>query len=225
MEQLKRLVYGAKSERFISDQSAHQLNLFDTPSSEEADATIKVAAHEKKQAKKKKKPVRLELPDHLEKREVIIEPEEDTTGMVKVSEERTNILVYTLAELHIKVIVRPYYKPKAEEPSTKFCIAPMPSRFIDKCIADETLLAAIIVDKYVDHLPLYRTIQRFKRLDVPIPKSTMCGWLRQSAEQLLPLFYKLVELVLLASYLMVDETRIEVQENPPGVLLGLLGSS
>ena len=228
MEQLKRLVYGAKSERFTSGQNPEQLQLFSPPPTEEPASTIHVAAHEKKRTPAKKKPARLLLPEHLEKREVIIEPDQDTTGMVKVSEERTNILMYTPAELYVKVLVRPYYKAKStsanstspessttQEESTKICIAPMPSRFIEKCIADETLLAAIIADKYVDHLPLYRTRERLNRLGVLIPKSTMCGWVAQSADRLLPMFEKLVELVLKATYLMIDETRIEVQVKKP----------
>ena len=224
LEQLKRLVYGAKSERFIGEQSPEQLQLFSLPPTEQPAPTIQVAAHEKKRTPAKKKPARLPLPEHLERREVIIEPEQDTAGMRKISEERTEILMYTPAELYVKVLVRPYYEAKVkpttsasstQEESTKIYIAPMPSRFIEKCIAGVTLLAAIIVDKYVDHLPLYRIISRFNRLGVPIPKSTMCGWLAQSAGQLLPLYEKLIELVLKASYLMIDETRIEVQVKKP----------
>ena len=219
MEQLKRLVYGAKSERFIGAQSPEQLMLFAMPDAGEEPATVQVAAHEKKKSKPKNKPARLPLPEHLERKEIIIEPEVDTKGMVKISEERTEILVYTPGELHVKVFVRPYYAPKAEqtlaEDAKKICIAPLPSRFIDKCVADATLLASIIVDKYVDHLPLYRTIGRFNRLGVSIPKSTMCGWLKQSADRLLPLYEKLVVLVLKANYLMIDETRMEVQIKKP----------
>ena len=225
LEQLKRLVYGAKSERFIGEQNPEQLQLFSPPPTEEPAPTIKVAAHEKKRSQAKKKPARLLLPEHLERREVIIEPDQDTEGMVKISEKRTNILMYTPAELYVKVIVRPYYKAKSKpttyentttkEESTKIYIAPMPSRFIEKCVADETLLATIIADKYVDHLPLNRTRERLNRLGVLIPKSTMCGWLGQSADRLLPVFEKLKEIVLKAPYLMVDETRIEVQVKKP----------
>ena len=93
----------------------------------------------------------------------------------------------------------------------------MPSRFIEKCVADESLLAAISVDKFVDHLPLYRIIGRFDRKGIPIPRSTMSGWIAQSALRLVPLYNKLMELVLASDYLQVDETRIEVQTNAPPV--------
>jgi len=44
----------------------------------------------------------------------------------------------------------------------------------------------------------------------------MSGWIAQSTAQLMPLYNKLIELVLLSTYMMVDETRIEVQiKGPP----------
>lgn len=204
LEQLKRMVFGAKSERFISGQSPEQLNLFGEELAQAPIPKVKVEAHEKRVGKKVKKPKRLPLPQHLERKEEVIAPEVDLAEMVKIGEERTETLVYSPAELHVKVVVRPKYAPKptAATINTKIHIAPMPSRFIEKCIADETLLAAISVDKFVDHLPLYRIIGRFGRLGVPIPRSTMSGWIAQSAHQLIPLYNKLVELVLASDYLL-----------------------
>ena len=44
----------------------------------------------------------------------------------------------------------------------------------------------------------------------------MCGWMAQSASKVETLYNKLVETVLNATYLQVDETRIEVQiKGPP----------
>jgi transposase len=37
---------------------------------------------------------------------------------------------------------------------------------IEKGIAGPGLLAKIMVDKFVDHLPVYRQIERFKREDI-----------------------------------------------------------
>ncbi|MCB9296234.1 MAG: transposase [Lewinellaceae bacterium] len=112
--------------------------------------------------------------------------------------------------------MRPIVEAYAHYPGSKkaFCaeekegpcvvIAEQPSRFIDKCIADESLLRVIIADKYLDHLPLYRIGARFERLGMVIPRSTMCGWVGQSAGRLTILHQKLIELVLAAAYLQVD---------------------
>ncbi len=215
------MIYGAKSERYISNISPDQLSLFgQIEQPPEQPATTHVPAHNRKKGKRKEKPARLVLPEHLEREEQVIEPDIDTTDMVKIGEQRTETLAYRPAKLTVKVIVRPKYAPPTtdQDPTepTVVRISPMPKRFIDKCIADESLLSNIIIEKYVDHLPLYRIIGRMKRLGITIPRSTMCGWMAQSASKLETLYNKLVEKVLSATYLQVDETRIEVQiKGPP----------
>jgi len=107
-------------------------------------------------------------------------------------------------------------EPKANNPTNPSAkgpvyIADLPSRFIDKCIAHESLLTAILVDKYVDHLPLFRIQSRIQRTaGLRIPRSTFSGWVGQSAEKLLALYTKLQQIVLLSAYLQIDETRMEV---------------
>jgi transposase len=43
-------------------------------------------------------------------------------------------------------------------------------------MAGEVLLAQIIVDKYIDHLPLHRQMQRLKRTGVKLAYSTVTDW-------------------------------------------------
>jgi transposase len=43
---------------------------------------------------------------------------------------------------------------------------------LEKCMAGESLLAQMVVDKYLDHLPVNRQLQRFERLGVTIAQST-----------------------------------------------------
>ncbi|MCP4269517.1 MAG: IS66 family transposase [Candidatus Brocadiaceae bacterium] len=217
LEQLKRAVFGAKSERYISDSSADQLSLFDLAAKEKVEEKVSVPAHDRTKSKPKKKPARLKLPAHLKRKERIVEPEVDLTDMVRIGERRTEILHYTEAELWVEVIVRPKYAPKPsasqaqdKEAQKAVVIAGLPPRFIDKCIAGESLLRLIICDKYLDHLPLYRIQGRLKRMDMVIPRSTICGWVAQSANRLEVLYNKLGQIVLASDYLQVDETRIEV---------------
>ena len=224
LEQLKRMVFGAKSERFYGDLSpSEQLDLFDDNLREEpqqdALSTQIIKEHERKVEKKKKKPVRLVLPKHLPRQEIIIEPEGLSEDMVKIGEQRSEQLVYVPPTLHVEVTVRPKYVVaplEGQHDTSPILTAPMPERFIPKCIAHNSLLASILVDKYVDHLPLYRTINRIFRLSqLKIPKSTVSGWVKQSAQKLTILYEKLIEVVLQASYIQVDETRIEVLPNSP----------
>ena len=227
LDQLKRLIFGAKSERFINPNEipAEQLNLFYTPeqiaeeATEKAKKTIEIDAHQRKVTPKK--PARQILPEHLERREIIIEPADKTEGMIRIDAERSESLVYSPAEIYVEVIVRPIYVlPKNEQQidQSPICIAAMPEQFIPQCMAHPTLLASIFTDKFVDHLPLNRIINRIERLcDFRLAKSTVSGWIGQSADRILPVYNKLGELVLSQNYLMVDETRMEVMPGGPPI--------
>ena len=54
--------------------------------------------------------------------------------------------------------------------------APAPERPIDGGMATEALLAHVLVNKYSDHLPLYRQAQIFARQGVTLDRSTLCSW-------------------------------------------------
>lgn len=174
---LSRLLYGQKRERF------EKAPLPELPFAEEPEVvekrqeeTIEKISYERKKASKQH-PGRHPLPEHLPVEEEIIEPEEDVTDMVKIGEEVTDVLEYQPASFYIKRYIRPKYAKKDKE---GVVIAKLPPRTFDKCIAGNSLLSSIVVDKYVDHLPLYRQIQRFKREKIPISSSTVDGWVRQS---------------------------------------------
>ncbi len=73
-----------------------------------------------------------------------------------------------------------------------------------------SLLVAIICNKYLDHLPLYRQKKRFERLGVSIPKSTLSHWVISVGHLLMPLFEAHRAEITKATYLQVDETTIRV---------------
>src|SRR5207249_3735128 len=79
------------------------------------------------------------------------------------------------------------------------------------------LLAQVIVDKYVDHLPLQRQLQRFKRAGVEIAQSTVCGRVKVVLIHLMALYELHKQIILKSNYLHVDETGIKVlDENKKG---------
>jgi hypothetical protein len=79
-------------------------------------------------------------------------------------------------------------------------------------MAGEGLLAQIIIDKYVDHLPLYRQMQRFERNGLKLPYSTLTDWVSSTCRLIEPLFTALKKEVLESSYLHADETPIKVMD-------------
>lgn len=66
------------------------------------------------------------------------------------------------------------------------------------------------MDKFVDHLPVYRQVQRYERLGIRLSESTLGGWLASSSQLLTPLYEALRNAVFSQSYLQADETPIPV---------------
>ncbi|HMD59307.1 MAG TPA: IS66 family transposase [Steroidobacteraceae bacterium] len=91
-------------------------------------------------------------------------------------------------------------------------IAPKPAQPIDRGLPGPGLAAQIIVDKYQDHVPLYRSEARFQRLGVTLPRSTMCDWMAACAQLLLPLYRLLIEHVVQSKVLHTDDTTVPVRD-------------
>jgi transposase len=91
-------------------------------------------------------------------------------------------------------------------------IAPKPPQPLDRSLPGAGLLAQILVDKYHDHLPLYRSEGRFARLGVTLPRSTMCDWMAAAAVLLTPLYQALVQWVLQSKVLHTDDTTVPVRD-------------
>jgi transposase len=91
-------------------------------------------------------------------------------------------------------------------------VAPKPPQPLDKALPGPGLLAQIIVDKYQDHLPLHRSEQRFERLGVKLPRSTMCDWMAAAALLLTPLWQLLRQWVLQSKVLHTDDTTVPVRD-------------
>ena len=70
----------------------------------------------------------------------------------------------------------------------KIIIAEPPVRTIDKGSVTTEFIAAMLVNKYCDHLPMHRQVGRLlKSTKVVIAESSICRWRDQVAEQLEPL--------------------------------------
>ena len=85
-----------------------------------------------------------------------------------------------------------------------------PSQPIEKSTAGASLLTQVIVAKYADHLPLHRQAKIFRRFGVELSDQTMCGWMRQCADLLDPLYNELKEFVLASKVVGTDDTPVKV---------------
>jgi len=214
IDQLNRLLFGAKRERFISNEQIEgQMELpFEVEEKPVDEEKVEQITYTRKKQRRQNHPGRMALPDHLPVEEIILEPEQDTTGLKCIGKEVTDKLELVPARLFIKRYIRPKYIKDKDDQSLdcKGIIADLPVFAIEKGIAGAGLLAQIMVDKYVDHLPIYRQVQRFAREKIRIPANTINGWQDAISRLLFPLFEKHKQLVLGQGYLQVDETPIRV---------------
>lgn len=209
LAELKRLIFGSKSERFVPGAS-NQLGLFTDPEPEQETTAIQQISYSRKETKTKKHPVRLALSPHLPRVEEIIEPAHLEQGSVKIGEEITELLEYTPSQIYVRKIVRPKY---ALPESSGVVIGELPSLILPKSNVGAGLLAHIFVSKFVDHTPFYRQLQIFKRQGVTIASSSICGWFSKGASQLRVLYDLHKSLVLQSDYLQADESPIKVQDS------------
>ena len=214
LAQMKKIIFGSRNERFMPAHTNGPQQLSLNVEAEEI-AAVKITDAKKISYTKlikevtpaKLHPGRNPLPEHLERREQIIEPADDTTLLKKIGEEITEELEYEPGKLFVNKIVRPKYaKPGGEG----VLIAPMIERPLPKAIAGPGLLAQIIIDKYVDHLPLHRQMERFKRDDVNIAYSTLTDMVSGTCALITPLYEALKNYTLRLDYLHADETPIKV---------------
>jgi transposase len=216
LAQLKRMIFGSKSERFIPDDPG-QLSLgldVEQQKENEEQETEDIAYKRRKGKKKKEVPVRLPLPSHLHRETIEIEPDEDITGAKKIGVEVTELLEYTPGKFYVVA----YNRPKYALPEDKgIVIGTLPSLPIPRGNAGPGLLTHLLISKFQDHLPFYRQVQMFKRADITIAESTISGWFSASCRLLEPLYEKLTGKVKQSNYLMADETPIPVlTKDKPG---------
>jgi len=215
------------SERFISqDPNQRKIDFdgLDILSEEKAaaeDAQKELIAYErKKPAREKKKPVRLPLPEDLRREDQVIEPEGIDDNWVQIGEEITEVLEHKPGEFWVRRIIRPKYallsrmqQDNNEDDQKSVSIAPLPHLPIPRGNAGASLLAELLMGKYLHHLPFHRQIAIFKLAGISLPASTVNGWFQESCNLLRALYYRLREIVLASDYIQVDESTVPVIDN------------
>jgi transposase len=169
-----------------------------------------------------RKPVRRPLPAHLPRVERVI----DLPAAVKAAMgEDWTFIGYDSAEqlaviprqCYVIVTKRAKYVPVNEDvPGAELGvrIAPRADQIIPKSIAHSSLLAAIVIGKFGDGLPLYRQEKMFAREGIALSRQTMAGLLLQLKTPLAPIAAALKALLCQGPVVHIDETRLQVLDEP-----------
>lgn len=211
----KRIRFGCKSEVLTSEQR----DLFAEASDEDGAAIVAELAQQQDAPavpRQYKRTGRNPLPPELPRVEHRHEPESCACGecgrdLVKIGEDISEQLDVEPARFFVHRHIRPQYACRSCETITA---APVPAAIIDGGLAAPGLHAWILIQKYLDHLPLYRIEKISDRHGVAIARSTLAQWVGQLGVSLQPLVDRLAELLKQGQVLHADETP--VQQLDPG---------
>jgi transposase len=217
LQQLTKLIKGFKSERYIPNAGSQLQVDLGLVFEEAADSTQlkdveKISYTRNKKLTDHKEPASSSFPDSIPRIETILEPAEDVSGCQKVGEQVYETLDYTPGTLSVKRLVIPQYRcPVTGKPGQSSIIeAPRPPRAIKRSIAEPGLLAQVVIDKFVDSLPLNRQQDRYARSGMTLAYSTLADWVRLVAEALEPLGWALLKEMYQYDYWHADETGVAV---------------
>jgi transposase len=227
---LRRKIFGIKSDNRVTKAREDQLELFslgataqEIADSEEAlrkevgqlNEKQEKAAEQRRRAPRTAS--RMVLPEHLEREEVIIDPAGDLDDYQLIGEEVTEVLVMVPTTFKVQRIIRRKWALRnnnnQDTEQKGVLIAPIPSRTVKRGLFDESVLAHLLISKYVDHLPLYRQKKIFEREGIKIPASTLTDNTAAACQSLKPIYNSLRREVLANLYLQADETGIKVLQS------------
>jgi len=203
LARLRRWKFGESSEQL---EDAGQLAL----SLEELAAIARAESEPDSAPAAREKPVRRKhFPEHFERIEEVIEPEEcrcpECGGALKgfgTPDEAEVLEVKT-----VTFTVTRHIRPKKRCPKCSTIVqAAAPARPIEKSFAGASLLSLILTWKYGFHVPLYRQCQIFAQAGLTLSRTTLMQWVAASSGLLGPLAAALGRYVLAASNLNADDT-------------------
>ena len=211
IDALVRRVFGSSSEKM----DPAQLELLLQPAGSEAAPAKEDQAQAPAKVKEPVRPGRercQRIPDNLPVVEEVIEPAEAVAAPEQwrlIGQEVSEQLDYEPARFLRRRIVRRKYVHRSD-PDRAPIMAPLPEKLRERGVAGPGLLAAILVGKYCDHLPLYRQEQIFaQRQKVNLPRQTLARWVELCADWLRPIYEEIRTGVMAGGYAQVDETPVE----------------
>ena len=223
LQQLLRRLYGRSAEKIDPNQLAlfaemlQQIQAQEPPAEEPSSASpVPAPASKSSNNGHGRRRLPADLP---RERKVIDLPDSEKPCpccgkmRVKIGEETSEKLDDEPAKVKVIETVRPKYACRdcdAAGEGAQIAVAELPPSPIEKGLAAPGLLAAVIVGKYSDHLPLNRLEKIFARHDIDISRSTLCDWAAKSAQALKPLYDLMVQQALASRILHTDDTPVDV---------------
>ncbi|WP_445429082.1 IS66 family transposase [Alishewanella sp. HL-SH05] len=181
---LKRARFGRSSEHI--DKQIHQLELQLEELEMQTAALPKLAAPAKENKATPRR--RVSLPAQLPREELRVETACQCPAcqgeLTHIGDDVSEMLDVVPASYRVIRIVRPKFSCQHCDTLVQ---GAAPERVIKKGLASAALLTQVMVDKYLDHQPLYRQAERMEREGIDIERSTLADWVGQTSALLTPL--------------------------------------
>ena len=216
---LTRQLFGRKSEKFDPNQQwfdalTIQAVEQNAPASPAPAIETTVAAHTRKSAPHGRGELPADLPREYE---IIDVPEAekilpDGTLRPVIGNEDSERVAYIPGRVFVKVTRRPKYGSPVGAEEYGVVIAPVPERMLPRCLADESLLAHLVVSKFADHLPLNRMESILGRSGITLTRQTMCDWTMGCGEATQPLVDGIITELFANGLVHNDDTPVDMQD-------------
>lgn len=225
LRMLKRRIYGIKSEKSQSGsgegdpQTGRQLILsldVDSWGICSINDRRRIAEHLRviRSTTPKKPGGRHDLPEGLEEEIIFIDVPDRPANAIFIRYEDQRQLACDPLRWYIKITRRPVYLvPSEDKLYHKYLSAPLPPHPIAKCKMDVSVLAMLLIDKFLYHLPVWRQQQRFRQYGIDLPYSTLCYLVNRVCETLEPLWHLLLKEIMVSGLVNMDETKYRVLDN------------
>jgi len=155
ISRLQRRLFGVRSERYEANQFVMDLILKAGESA--SPAAVEPVVDVKATQRRKAKPHgRTEIPAHLEREDILLdlaqEQKVDAEGfpLVKLRDEISEKIAGRPGCWHVKRYIRPVYVPADRQSDAGVVCMPMPDSPIEKCKADNSVLALVAIHKWAD---------------------------------------------------------------------------
>ena len=212
--------YGPGSEK-LSDEQLALLELEPGVSQAEVQAESERAQLKlplRKAPQPAKHPGRQELPAHLPRVEKIIACTPEQCICSQCGKDKELIGYETSEQLDVEPAKHFVLVTKREKRACRRCeeqgveTAALPARIIPKSLVSDRVIIDTVVNKYCDHLPLFRqSVMLERETGLEISRVTLCGWVMAVGELLMPIVGAMRQELLSGDYIQADETPVDVQ--------------
>lgn len=219
-----RQIFGAKSERHVAPGGGLQLTLGQVPASAPA-ATVAVPAHQRRSASTAETDDGdMRFDDTVPVERIVLEPDlpaGQRDQYEQIGQKTTRKLAQRPGSYVVLEYVRPVYKRKEsiEAIASQIMCAPPPPAVLERSFADVSLLAGLLIDKFLYHLPLYRQHQRLAAAGIRVSRVTLTNWAHHCGDLLVPIHGAQLASILASLVLAMDETPVKAgrkKDRPPG---------